>query len=138
MKINKEDYKIAVIGLGYVGLPLAVELAKNYKVIGFDTNQNKLDQYMLGKDVTNEVGNQAVKESEMVFTSDETLLKECNYYIIAVPTPINSDKTPNLSPVIGASEIVGRNMRKGSIVVYESTVYPGTSEEICLPILIKE
>lgn len=128
---------IAVIGLGYVGLPLAIELAKKYDVVGFDTNEEKLSQYRAGIDVTEEVGNEEVKNSTINFTSNENLLKSCNVHIVAVPTPINSDKTPNLEPVIGASELVGRNLTKGSIVVYESTVYPGTTEEICLPILEK-
>lgn len=136
LKTSKD--KIAVIGLGYVGLPLAIELAKKHDVIGFDTNEEKLNQYRNGVDVTNEVGNNEVKNSTVIFTSDESVLKECNYYIVAVPTPINSDKTPNLEPVIGASRIVGRNLNKNSIVIYESTVYPGTTEEICLPILLSE
>ncbi|MGO1057698.1 nucleotide sugar dehydrogenase [Planococcus sp. FY231025] len=133
-----KDVKVSVIGLGYVGLPLAVELAKKYDVVGFDTNQSKLDQYLSGRDVTDEVGDEALKNSTVIFTSQEDMLKNCNFHIIAVPTPINSDKTPNLDPVIGASKIVGRNLQKNSIVVYESTVYPGTTEEICLPILEEE
>lgn len=137
-KIQNTEEKIAVIGLGYVGLPLAVEFAKKYDVIGLDLNKNKLKQYMNGVDVTNEVGNEMVKNTTIKFTSDQSELKDCKFHIIAVPTPINTDKTPNLNPVIGASETVGRNLTKGSIVVYESTVYPGTTEEICIPILEKE
>lgn len=136
-KIQAKEEKLAVIGLGYVGLPLAVEFAKKYDVVGYDLNNQKLDQYMSGIDVTNEVGNEMVKNTTMKFTDDENELKNCKFHIIAVPTPINSDKTPNLKPVIGASESVGRNLTKGSIVVYESTVYPGTTEEICIPILEK-
>lgn len=131
---NKEK-KISVIGLGYVGLPLAVELAKTYDVIGFDVNEAKLAQYQAGTDVTDEVGDQAIQETTLHFTSNETDLRDCTFHIVAVPTPINSDKTPNLAPIIGASEAIGRNLTKGSIVVYESTVYPGTTEEICIPIL---
>lgn len=135
--INKEE-KISVIGLGYVGLPLAIALAKKFDVVGFDVNKKKLDKYLDGIDVTNEVGSVAVQSSTVYFTNDETTLRDCKFHIIAVPTPINSDKTPDLSPVIGASKTVGRNLKKGSIVVYESTVYPGTTEEICIPILEKE
>ncbi|MHC0552937.1 nucleotide sugar dehydrogenase [Salinicoccus sp. CNSTN-B1] len=134
---SKKD-KLAVVGLGYVGLPIAVEFAKKYDVLGFDLNEQKLDQYRSGHDVTEEVGDDALKASTMTFTSDEADLKDCRFHVIAVPTPINTDKTPNLGPVIGASEAVGRNLTKGSIVVYESTVYPGTTEEICIPILEQE
>ncbi|MGD6803399.1 nucleotide sugar dehydrogenase [Rossellomorea vietnamensis] len=137
-KIRDKEEGISVIGLGYVGLPLAVELAKKYNITGFDLNQKKLEQYKNGVDVTNEVGDEAVSNTSVVFTSDEAQLKNCKFHIVAVPTPINSDKTPDLTPVISASEIVGRNLVKGSIVVFESTVYPGTTEEICIPILEKE
>lgn len=132
--VNKEE-KIAVVGLGYVGLPLAVELAKKYDVIGYDINSNKLDKYRVGIDVTNEVGNEALESTTMTFTDDETMLKKAKFIIVSVPTPINLDKTPNLKPIINATETIGRNLTKGSYVVYESTVYPGTTEEICLPIL---
>lgn len=131
--VNKEE-KIAVVGLGYVGLPLAVELAKKYDVIGYDINSNKLDKYRVGIDVTNEVGNEALESTTMTFTDDETMLKKAKFIIVSVPTPINLDKTPNLKPIINATETIGRNLTKGSYVVYESTVYPGTTEEICLPI----
>jgi len=134
---NKEE-KISVIGLGYVGLPLAVEFAKKYDVVGFDINAKKIEKYLNGIDVTNEVGNEAVQNTTVHFTSDESKLRDCKFHIIAVPTPINIDKTPNLNPVISASKTVGRNLTKGSIVVYESTVYPGTTEEICIPILEEE
>ncbi|GAB3789559.1 nucleotide sugar dehydrogenase [Virgibacillus kimchii] len=136
IKDGKE--KISVIGLGYVGLPLAVELAKKYDVVGFDINQEKLDKYRSGVDVTDEVGDEALRNTTMTFTSDEADLKECKFHIVSVPTPINIDKTPNLEPVIGASKTVGRNLTEGSIVVYESTVYPGTTEEICIPVLEEE
>lgn len=136
LKDKKE--RVSVIGLGYVGLPLAVEFAKKFDVIGFDVNTKKLEKYLKGIDVTNEVGNEAIKNTTIFFTSHEAKLKDCKFHIVAVPTPINSDKTPNLNPVINASKTVGRNLIKGSIVVYESTVYPGTTEEICIPILEKE
>lgn len=136
-KLQSKEEKISVIGLGYVGLPLAIEFAKQFDVIGFDVNKAKLDKYLSGIDVTDEAGDEAVKQTTMQFTSEEIELKNCKFHIIAVPTPINSDKTPNLQPVTAASEAVGRNLTKGSIVVYESTVYPGTTEEICIPILEK-
>jgi UDP-N-acetyl-D-galactosamine dehydrogenase len=137
-KIKNKEEKISVIGLGYVGLPLAIEFAKKFDVIGFDTNSKKMEKYLSGIDVTNEVGDEAVLNTNLIFTSEQYRLRDCKFHIIAVPTPINNDKTPNLNPVIGASEIVGKNLTKGSIVVYESTVYPGTTEEICIPILEKE
>ncbi len=134
-----KDIKIAVVGLGYVGLPLAVEFAKKYEnVIGYDVNSKKLKKYMDGIDITNEVGNEALSNSNCKFTDDANKLFECNFIVVAVPTPINSDKTPDLTPIINSSKSVGRHMKSGSIVVYESTVYPGTTEEICIPILEKE
>lgn len=134
---NKRE-KISVIGLGYVGLPLAVEFAKKYDVIGFDINEKKLEKYRSGIDVTNEVGDEALKATTMEFTSDPERLKESKFLIVAVPTPINADKTPNLEPIISATKTIGQNLVKGSIVVFESTVYPGTTEEICIPILEEE
>ena len=131
---NKEK-RVSVIGLGYVGLPLAVELAKTYAVTGFDVNEAKLAQYKAGNDVTDEVGDESIQATSLYFTSNEEDLQDCTFHIVAVPTPINTDKTPNLAPIIGASKSIGRNLTKGSIVVYESTVYPGTTEEICIPIL---
>ena len=131
------EITVGVVGLGYVGIPLAVEFAKKYKTIGFDTNEKKVEEYKKGIDVTREVGNDAVKNTTILFTTDATKLSECNRIIVAVPTPVNEDKTPDLTPVISASEIVGKNMLKGAIVIYESTVYPGLTEEICLPILEK-
>ena len=134
----KNDFKIAVIGLGYVGMPLAIAFSKKVDVIGFDVNKEKINKYINGIDVTNEVGNDSLRESKVEFTYDEEKLKEAKFHIVAVPTPINGDKTPDLRPVIGASEIVGRNLKRGSIVVFESTVYPGVTEEICVPILERE
>ena len=137
-RIVEKKEKISVIGLGYVGMPLAVAFAKKVEVIGFDLNKKKIELYKAGIDPTNEVGNDEIKNTTVEFTTDETKLKEAKFHIVAVPTPINSDKTPDLSPVEGASRIVGRNLTKGSIVVYESTVYPGVTEDICAPILEKE
>jgi UDP-N-acetyl-D-galactosamine dehydrogenase len=136
--IVEKKEKVSVIGLGYVGMPLAIAFAKKTDVIGFDINSEKIKKYKSGIDPTNEVGNEIIKQTTVDFTSDENRLKEAKFHIIAVPTPINSDKTPNLSPVEGASSTVGRNLTKGSIVVYESTVYPGVTEDICIPILEKE
>ncbi|TFZ41211.1 nucleotide sugar dehydrogenase [Soehngenia longivitae] len=137
--MTKKNRRIAVVGLGYVGLPLAIEFAKKYdNVIGFDVNSSKLDKYRQGIDVTKEVGNEAIINSSCLFTDDATKLHECDFIVVAVPTPINSDKTPDLSPVISASRSVGKNLKIGTIVVYESTVYPGTTEEICVPILEEE
>jgi UDP-N-acetyl-D-glucosamine/UDP-N-acetyl-D-galactosamine dehydrogenase len=135
--MNKKE-KIAVVGLGYVGMPIAVAFAKKIGVIGFDLNKKKIELYKSGIDPTNEVGYDEIKNTTVEFTDNETKLKQAKFHIVAVPTPINSDKTPDLSPVEGASRIVGRNLIKGSIVVYESTVYPGVTEDICLPILEKE
>jgi len=137
-KILKKEEKISIVGLGYVGMPLAVALAKKVNVIGYDLNKKKIELYKSGIDPTNEVGNEAIKQTTVEFTSDEVRLKEAKFHIVAVPTPINSDKTPDLTPVEGASAIVGRNLTKGSIVVYESTVYPGVTEDICIPILERE
>lgn len=135
--INREE-KISVIGLGYVGMPIAVAFAKKVNVIGFDLNEQKINLYKSGIDPTNEVGNELIEKSTVEFTTNELKLNEAKFHIVAVPTPINLDKTPDLSPVVGASAIVGRNLSKGSIVVYESTVYPGVTEEVCIPILEKE
>ncbi|MEG1311477.1 MAG: nucleotide sugar dehydrogenase [Romboutsia sp.] len=135
--ILKRKEKISVVGLGYVGIPLAVEFAKYVNVIGFDINEEKVNSYIDGVDVTKEVGDDELKRTTVEFTCDEARLREAKFHIVAVPTPINSDKTPDLKPVIGATETVARNLTKGSIIVYESTVYPGTTEEICIPILEK-
>jgi UDP-N-acetyl-D-galactosamine dehydrogenase len=123
-RIISRTEKISIVGLGYVGMPLAVAFAKKADVIGFDISSRKIELYKSGIDPTNEVGNEAIKNTSVDFTSNETRLKEAKFHIVAVPTPINSDKTPNLIPVESASVIVGRNLTRGSIVVYESTVYP--------------
>ena len=131
--------KLSLIGLGYVGMPLAVAFAEhNVKVIGFDLNKKKIELYKSGVDPTHEVGDEVIKASTVEFTYDEAKLKEAKFHIVAVPTPVNIDHTPDLAPVEGASTILGRNLTKGSIVVYESTVYPGVTEDICIPILEKE
>ena len=137
-KLVSGKEKLSLVGLGYVGMPIAVELAKHINVIGFDINAAKIRAYQNGTDPTLEVGDEAIKASTVEWTSDETKLKEAKFIIVAVPTPVNDDTTPDLAPVIGSSEIVGRNLTKGSIIVYESTVYPGVTEEVCVPILEKE
>lgn len=138
-KIVANEEKLSLVGLGYVGMPIAVAFAKKgVQVIGFDLNKEKIKLYKSGIDPTKEVGDQAIKESTVLFTSDENDLKKAKFHIVAVPTPVNTDHTPDLSPVIGASEIVGRNLTPGSIVVYESTVYPGCTEDVCIPILEKQ
>ncbi|MCQ2455360.1 MAG: nucleotide sugar dehydrogenase [Clostridia bacterium] len=137
-KIVKREEKVALVGLGYVGMPIAVEFSKHVDVIGFDINKAKVEAYKNGTDPTLEVGDEAIKSCNVCWTSDESKLKEAKFIIVAVPTPVNDDTTPDLTPVIGSSEIVGRNLTKGSIVVYESTVYPGVTEETCIPILEKE
>ncbi|MCI9138222.1 MAG: nucleotide sugar dehydrogenase [Lachnospiraceae bacterium] len=134
---NKKE-KLAVIGLGYVGMPIAVAFAKEIDTIGFDLNEEKINLYKKGIDPTKEVGNEAIRETNLLFTSDPLKLKEAKFFIVAVPTPINQDKTPDLKPVEEASKLLGRNLTKGSIVVYESTVYPGVTENICVPILEEE
>ena len=142
MSLYKDIYRkkeaIAVIGLGYVGLPIAESFAQKVRVIGFDTNKKKIELYKKGIDLTNEIGDDTIKNTKIEFTSDEDKLEEAKFFIIAVPTPINLDKTPDLSPVIDATKILGTKIKEGSIVVYESTVYPGVTEDICIPILEEE
>lgn len=138
-KICDGKEMLAVVGLGYVGMPIAVEFAKKgVKVLGYDLNAEKIELYRAGVDPTNEVGDKEIRETTMTFTSDEKRLKEAKFFIVAVPTPVSNDHVPDLSPVIGASRIIGRNISPGSIVVYESTVYPGVTEDVCIPILEKE
>ncbi len=129
--------KIAVVGLGYVGLPVAVEFGKKHRVIGFDINQKRIDTLINGYDFTNEVTNEDLLAADIEFTTGASALKESDFIIIAVPTPINENKQPDLTPLVKASETVGANISKGSIIVYESTVYPGTTEEVCIPVLEK-
>ena len=131
--------KLSLVGLGYVGMPIAVEFAKRgVKVIGFDLNAQKIELYKRGIDPTREVGDEAVKASTVEFTADPARLREAKFHIVAVPTPVNDDHTPDLTPVEGASRILGQNLTRGSVVVFESTVYPGVTEEVCVPILEKE
>lgn len=135
MRIQDRQGYLAVVGLGYVGLPLAVAFAEKVKTIGFDVNQAKIDLYRQGIDPTHEIGNEKVQSSSLEFTTDPTRLKEANVIIVAVPTPVNGDKTPDLAPVISACEMVGANLSPDSIVIFESTVYPGVTEDVCAPIL---
>ena len=129
--------KLALVGLGYVGMPIAVEFAKHIKVIGFDINEKRVNEYKNGIDSTNEVG-EAIKDTTVEFTANPTKLKEAKFIVVAVPTPVNEDNTPDLRPVEGASRTVGQNLSAGTIVVFESTVYPGVTEDICIPIIERE
>ena len=135
--IDKEE-KLSLVGLGYVGMPIAVAFSKKIEVIGYDLNEKKIELYKSGVDPTKEVGDEAIKRCKVDFTADETRLREAKFHIVAVPTPVYDDHTPDLTPVEGASRILGRNLTKGSIVVFESTVYPGVTEDVCVPILEKE
>lgn len=135
--VNKEE-KLSLVGLGYVGMPIAVAFSRKINVVGFDLNEKKIELYQNGIDPTKEVGDEAIKACAVDFTCDETKLREAKFHIVAVPTPVNPDHTPDLTPVEGASRVLGRNLTKGSVVVFESTVYPGVTEEICVPILEKE
>ncbi len=138
-KLKTGEEILSLIGLGYVGMPIAVAFAaEGIKVVGFDLNKSKIDLYKNGVDPTNEVGDDVIKNTDVMFTADEADLRKAKFHIVAVPTPINQDHTPDLTPVIGASEIVGRNLTRGSIVVFESTVYPGVTEDVCLPIIERE
>ncbi|MEO8296920.1 MAG: nucleotide sugar dehydrogenase, partial [Burkholderiales bacterium] len=130
---------IAVVGLGYVGLPLAVEFGKKHRTIGFDLAQSKIEAYRRHMDPTGEVSTEELKAASLLHpTSDPAALKEADFVVVAVPTPVDDAHNPDFSPLIGASISVGRNLRKGAIVVFESTVYPGATEEVCIPILEKE
>ncbi|WP_370297770.1 nucleotide sugar dehydrogenase [Ammoniphilus sp. YIM 78166] len=137
-ELNEGVASIAIIGLGYVGLPLAVAFSKKARVIGFDINKEKIKLYQRGTDVTNEVGHEGLRDSSIYFTSNPDDIRQASFIIIAVPTPIDQHNNPDLGPIIETSCIVGQNLRKGAIVVYESTVYPGVTEEVCLPILQRE
>lgn len=135
-EFTQGNKKLAVVGLGYVGMPLAVAFAqKGVQVIGYDLNAAKIALYRSGVDPTHEVGDETIRRTSVEFTADETRLREASFIIVAVPTPVNQDHTPDLTPVEGASRIVGKNLQKGTIVVYESTVYPGVTEDVCVPIL---
>ena len=137
-KLTRGEEKLSLIGLGYVGLPIAVAFARKLKVIGFDLNSEKIRLYQSHKDPTREVGDETLKTTTIDFTDDPFRLREAKFHIVAVPTPVNQDKTPDLSPIEGASRILGQNLTPGSIVVFESTVYPGVTEDFCVPILEAE
>ena len=137
-RINSRQDKISLVGLGYVGLPIAVAFSKKADVIGFDLNAQKIEKYKSGIDPTREVGNAKISNCSVYFTSDPAKLREARFHIVAVPTPVNKDHTPDLTPVESASSILGKNLVKGSVVVFESTVYPGVTEDICVPILERE
>lgn len=137
-KLLNKEAKLAVIGLGYVGMPIAISFAKHIDTIGYDYNPKKIELYKEGVDPTKEVGDDAIKETDLEFTNDAAKLKEACFLIVSVPTPINHDKTPDLTPVTSATRTIGQNLSKGSIVVYESTVYPGVTEDVCIPILEEE
>ena len=137
-KIKSREEKVSVIGLGYVGLPLAIAFAEKVRVIAYDISEEKIERLKKGVDRTREVGDDSISSSTAFFTSEETHLREAKFHIIAVPTPINKDTTPNLDNVKNASRVVGRNLTVGSIVVFESTVFPGVTEDICVPILESE
>lgn len=137
-KLLNKDAKLSVIGLGYVGMPIGIAFAKKVDVIGYDINESKINTYLYGLDPTKEVGDKAIKDTTLKFTNNDEDLKNALFHIVAVPTPIKQDKTPNLDPVTSATRTLGKNLQPGSIVVYESTVYPGATEDICIPILEKE
>lgn len=137
-KLLSGEEKLSLVGLGYVGMPIAVAFAKKIGVVGFDVNKAKIDLYKKGIDPTKEVGDEVISKTKVDFTAEPERLKECRFHIVAVPTPVHADHTPDLTPVEGASRILGKHLTKGSIVVYESTVYPGVTEEICVPILEQE
>ena len=138
VKLLSGEEKLSLVGLGYVGMPIAVAFARKIKVVGFDLNKEKIALYQKGVDPTREVGDEAIKNTSVEFTADAAKLREAKFHIVAVPTPVNSDHTPDLTPVEGASRILGQNLTKGSVVVFESTVYPGVTEDVCVPILEKE
>jgi len=137
-KLVAGEEKLAVVGLGYVGMPIAVTFAKKIKVIGFDYNKEKVEKYKMGIDPTNEVGDEIIQNTTVEFTSDPTRLRDAKFIIVAVPTPLNSDHTPDLAPVESACRFIGQNLLQETVVVFESTVYPGVTEEICIPIIESE
>ncbi len=137
-KLVNKEFPLSIIGLGYVGMPIAIAFAKMVKVIGFDINKAKIALYEAGVDPTKEVGDEVIRNTLVEFTSDECKLRQAKFHIVAVPTPVYDDHTPDLSPVENASKVLGRNLEKGSIIVFESTVYPGVTEDICIPILERE
>lgn len=137
-KLVAKQEKLSLVGLGYVGMPIAVAFARKLSVIGFDLNKEKINLYQSGSDPTKEVGDEVIQNTSISFTSDASRLMEAKFHIVAVPTPVNDDHTPDLLPIKGACRILGQNLSKGSIVVFESTVYPGVTEDICIDILERE
>ncbi len=137
-RLLEKKEKMAVVGLGYVGMPLAIAFSKKLDVLGYDSNEQKIALYNKGIDPTLEVGDAEIQNTSMTFSSDESILRQAKFVIVAVPTPVNDDHTPNLIPIEEASKVVGRNLQEGAVVVYESTVYPGVTEDICVPILERE
>ncbi len=137
-KLISREEKLSLVGLGYVGMPVAIAFAKKLDVIGFDLSREKIELYQAGTDPTKEAGDEAIRNTSVQFTADETRLKEAKFHIVAVPTPVSDDHTPDLAPVKKASELLGRNLTEGSVVIFESTVYPGVTQEVCVPILEKE
>src|SRR5699024_3419516 len=137
-KLLNKEAKLSVVGLGYVGLPIAIEFAKYVEVIGYDNNEHKIEVYKNDYDPIKEVGDEIIQNTTLNFTSDVEKLQEVDFHIVSVPTPINTDKTPDLSPVESATRALGKNLKKGAYVVFESTVYPGVTEDVCIPILEEE
>ena len=135
MSTNNKKYKITVVGLGYVGLPLAIELSKKFTTIGYDINELRLSQLRKHVDSTNEISSEELKKTSLIYTSNKSDIGNSNIYIVTVPTPVNQNNHPDLTPLVSASKLVGENLNKGDIVIYESTVYPGCTEEDCVPVL---
>ena len=134
--MNREDARIAVVGLGYVGLPLAVEFGKHFPVVGYDINPSRIKELRAGRDHTLEVGDaELASATQLGFTTDEVELEDANVYIVTTPTPIDKHKQPDLGPVLSATRSIGRHLAVGDVVIYESTVYPGATEEECVPVL---
>ena len=141
MSLKKSNYKICIVGLGYVGLPLAARFSlKGFDVIGFDTNQGRIQELINHQDINDDVNldNLKILTKDSILTSNKSDIEDCNIFIVTVPTPINEDKTPNLEPLKSSSKLIGTILKKGSIVIYESTVYPGVTDDVCTPILEKE
>ena len=137
--IKEDKISIAVIGLGYVGLPLAVEFSKKFPVVGFDLNTDRINELKRGKDRTREIDSSELnKNNNLILSYSHSCLKDSNVYIVTVPTPVDKNKTPNLDPLESASKTIGKYLKKGDVVIYESTVYPGATEEVCVPILEKK
>lgn len=139
VKLNNQDFenvKLGIVGLGYVGLPLAVEFGKHYSVLGFDISERRIEELSGGRDSTLEVSEQELGEAKnLQFSTSVEKLSNCNIFIVTVPTPIDQYNNPDLTPLLKASETIGSVLKKGDVVIYESTVYPGATEEDCVPVL---